>query len=149
MLTTEQVAQRLGVKAATVYAYVSRGLLTSRRNADGKGSLFDEADVARFAAGRRVTPPPIETGITLIHDGRLHYRGHDAAVLARTQPFESVIALLWTGALAETPPLIAPPELLALARAVTEPRCWRRWCRDCPGWAPHRCRASPPHSGRG
>src|SRR4051794_12163512 len=31
---------------------------------------FDEADVARFAAGRRAGPPPIETGITLIRDGR-------------------------------------------------------------------------------
>ncbi len=121
MLTTEQVARRLGVKPATVYAYVSRGLLTSRRNANGKGSLFDEADVARFAAGRSVTPPPIETGITLIQDGRLHYRGHDAVVLARTRSFESVVTLLWTGALAEVPPLTAPPDRVELARAVTAP----------------------------
>ena len=32
LLTTDEVARRLGVKKATVYAYVSRGLLSSRRH---------------------------------------------------------------------------------------------------------------------
>src|SRR3954447_20343395 len=110
MLSTDEVARRLGVKPSTVYAYVSRGLLTSRRNADGKGSLFDEADVARFAAGRRAGPPPIETGITLIRDGGLYYRGRDAAALATTCPFESVVTLLWTGTLPPSPsPSPSPP----------------------------------------
>lgn len=57
LLTTEEVARRLGVKKETVYAYVSRGLLDSRRNGDGKESLFTEADVAAFAAGRRRSGP--------------------------------------------------------------------------------------------
>ena len=40
LLTTEEVARRLGVKKATVYAYVSRGLLGSRRNADSIRTKF-------------------------------------------------------------------------------------------------------------
>src|SRR4051812_12966402 len=111
LLTTEQVAARLGVKPTTVYAYVSRGLLTSIRNADGKGSLFARTDVDAFVAGRRrATTPGIQTGITLIRDGGLYYRGTDALRLARTSTFEAVATLLWTGAL-EHVDLVAKPEL--------------------------------------
>jgi citrate synthase len=120
MLTTEQVAQRLGVKPATVYAYVSRGLLTSERNADGKASLFRADEVEAFAAGRHQATPAIQTGLTLIKDGRLHYRGHDAVALARTEPFESVATLLWTGEL-RYEPVRPAPALLDLAEAVAAP----------------------------
>jgi citrate synthase len=121
LLSTEEVARRLGVKLATVYAYVSRGLLSSRRNADGKGSLFAEPDVDEFLAGRRRGPTPgIRTGITLIEDGGLYYRGRDACVLARTTTYEAVATLLWTGELAHVD-LVAPPGLLELARAVLRP----------------------------
>jgi len=121
LMTTEDVAHRLGVKPATVYAYVSRGLLTSRRNADGKGSLFAKADVDAFVAGRkRNTTPGIQTGITLIKDGALFYRGRDACVLARTASYESVATLLWTGDL-EHVDLVPQKDLLALARAVLLP----------------------------
>jgi citrate synthase len=116
------VARRLGVKPATVYAYVSRGLLTSRRNADGKGSLFAKPDVDAFLAGRkRITTPGIQTGITLIRDGGLYYRGRDACDLARGgASFESVATLLWTGDL-EHVDLVPRPDLKALATAVTAP----------------------------
>jgi citrate synthase len=122
LLTTADVAQRLGVKPATVYAYVSRGLLASRRNADGKGSLFARADVDAFVAGRRrTTTPAVQTGLTLIKDGALYYRGRDACALARDQvSFEAVTNLLWTGELAEAE-LVPQPDLLALARAVVAP----------------------------
>ncbi|MEU4688832.1 citrate synthase [Actinoplanes sp. NPDC023714] len=121
LLTTDEVAERLGVKAATVYAYVSRGLLRSRRNADGKGSLFDRADVDAFVAGRRrTTTPAIRTGITLIRDGALFYRGRDVTGLAGTESFESVATLLWTGEPGhEAFPV--DPELVDLATRVTRP----------------------------
>jgi citrate synthase len=100
LLTTDEVAVLLGVKPSTVYAYVSRGLLHSRRNADGKGSLFTKADVDAFAAGRRrTTAPAIQTGVTLIRDGRLYYRGRDVAALSTDTPYEAVAGLLWTGSL--------------------------------------------------
>ncbi|XVU20726.1 citrate synthase [Actinoplanes sp. CA-054009] len=121
MLTTDQVAQRLGVKPATVYAYVSRGLLRSERNGDGKVSLFARAEVEAFEAKRNGRGTPnIQTGLTLISDGRLFYRGHDAAELATTAGFESVVNLLWTGRLDHID-LVAPPALLDLALAVTAP----------------------------
>jgi citrate synthase len=120
MLTTEQVARRLGVKPATVYAYVSRGLLSSKRNADGKASLFHEAEVEAFVAGRRRDSPAIHTGLTLIDDGRLYYRGHDAATLAREQSYESVVTLLWTGELRHVA-LRPVPALRELGEAVTAP----------------------------
>jgi citrate synthase len=125
VLTTEEVARRLGVKKATVYAYVSRGLLGSRRNADGKESHFAESDVAAFAARRqRPAAPPdapaVHTGITLITGGDLFYRGHPVRELATTATFESVATLLWTGR-REDVPVEPDPELLALARAVTAP----------------------------
>jgi len=125
MLSTDEVARRLGVKPATVYAYVSRGLLASKRNADGKGSLFAEVEVEAFATARRRTAapgdsPPIRTGLTLIKDGALYLRGHDASALARDCCYESVAMLLWTGEL--TPARLNPSaELLALAQAVTAP----------------------------
>ncbi|BCY07698.1 citrate synthase [Actinoplanes sp. L3-i22] len=116
-LTTEQVAERLGVKPATVYAYVSRGLLPSRRNAAGKASLFAKADVDALIAGRKRVTPNIQTGITLIRDGGLFYRGQDATALARTSTYEAVANLLWTGELDHTP-FRADPELVALATSV-------------------------------
>jgi citrate synthase len=120
MLTTEQVARRLGVKPATVYAYVSRGLLRSERNADGKASLFRADEIEAFAGGRRRATPAIETGLTLIRDGRLHYRGLDATALAVTEPYESVATLLWTGEVRFVP--VRPvPALSDLAVAVTAP----------------------------
>lgn len=121
LLTTDEVAERLGVKPATVYAYVSRGLLRSLRNADGKSSLFAKGDVDSFAAGRRrTTTPAIQTGITLIKDGSLHYRGRDAVVLAATKDFEAVVGLLWTGDL-ESMPFPVNRELVSLAEQATRP----------------------------
>jgi citrate synthase len=118
LLTTEDVADRLGVKPSTVYAYVSRGLLPSRRNAEGKGSLFARSDVDAFIAGRRrSTTPAVQTGITLIQFGGLHYRGHDAAELAFSTTFESVVSLLWTGR-KESLKLAPRPAQLALAKKV-------------------------------
>ncbi|HEX5203760.1 MAG TPA: citrate synthase [Actinoplanes sp.] len=121
LLTTNEVAERLGVKPATVYAYVSRGMLASRRNADGKGSLFAKPDVDAFVASRkRTSTPGIATGITLIRDNRLYYRGQDAAGLARSTTFEAVATLLWTGA-AEHADLTPDPELRSLAAATIRP----------------------------
>ena len=41
-----EAAQRLGIKQASLYSYVSRGVLTPRRGADGRASLFDAAEIA-------------------------------------------------------------------------------------------------------
>lgn len=121
LLTTDEVARLLGVKPATVYAYVSRGLLSSHRNADGKASLFAKPAVDAFLAARkRPATPTIQTGITLIKDGRLYFRGRDASVLAQTESFESVASLLWTGEL-EHVLFHAPRETIDIARKAIAP----------------------------
>src|ERR1700689_3789227 len=57
-LTAAQAAQRLGVKPATLYAYVSRGVLRRDHAADGRSSLFDSEEGEQLA--RRVPPPPAQ-----------------------------------------------------------------------------------------
>ncbi|MEV4891203.1 citrate/2-methylcitrate synthase [Nonomuraea sp. NPDC055795] len=92
-------ADRLGVKPATLYAYVSRGVL--KRRHDGRRSMFDAAEIEQLARrGRPRGQPPelvIESSVTALGLDRPYYRGHDALSLARTHPFESVAELLWTG----------------------------------------------------
>ena len=66
-LTSREVADRLGVRLETVYAYVSRGVLTSRRAPTGRGSTFDRAEVDalldRERRGRpRASPAAVARG---------------------------------------------------------------------------------------
>jgi citrate synthase len=100
-----EAAERLGIKSASLYSYVSRGVLTSRRGPGGRASLFDAAeiaDLARRGRPRRSAGQPellIETELTEISNDSLRFRGHDATVLATSRSFEEVAALLWTGSL--------------------------------------------------
>src|SRR4030095_12612751 len=57
-VSTAEAAARLGVKPATLYAYVSRGLLTRERAPDGRTSTFDPAELDRLARPARAPPPP-------------------------------------------------------------------------------------------
>jgi citrate synthase len=104
-----EAARRLGIKQASLYAYVSRGVLTRRRDSDGRASIFDAdevEDLARKGRPRRSALAgsaelTIETAVTEISDGQLRYRGHDAIQLAVERNFEDVAMLLWTGSLPE------------------------------------------------
>jgi citrate synthase len=105
-----EAAQRLGIKQASLYAYVSRGVLTRRRDGESRASMFDAAQVEELARKGRPRRPAIagsaelviETAVTEISDGTLRFRGLDATKLATTRSFEDVAMLLWTGALPET-----------------------------------------------
>jgi citrate synthase len=100
-----EAAERLGIKQASLYAYVSRGVLNRRRDTDGRASIFDSDEVeelARKGRPRRSGGPAelvIETAVTEIRDSTLRYRGHDATDLAAHRSFEDVASLLWTGEL--------------------------------------------------
>lgn len=104
-INAAEAARQLGVKQATLYSYVSRGVLTRRRGTGGKISLFDAAEVGELARRGRPRQPPglgglvIESALTEITDDTLRYRGLDALDLARDRTFEDVAALLWTGEL--------------------------------------------------
>src|SRR6478735_691537 len=130
LLTADQVAIRLGVQRATVYAYVSRGLLHRTVGEDGRTSWFDPDEVDGLA--RRGRPRSSSTragsvdvvlasGLTHIAEGRLRYRGIDVADLAGAAPFEAVAELLWTGALpsAGEPAWSAPMTARDVAAAAT------------------------------
>jgi citrate synthase len=105
-----EAADRLGIKQASLYSYVSRGVLTRRRSADGRASLFHAAEVeglARRGRPRRARGAGeivIETELTEITGDHLRYRGLDATVLAAERSFEDVAGLLWTGSFAESVP---------------------------------------------
>ncbi|HEX4245264.1 MAG TPA: citrate synthase, partial [Acidimicrobiales bacterium] len=118
-LESEEAARRLGVKLPTLYAYVSRGLLTSQRAADGKRSLFDldqiEALARRSRGGRQVETrlATVTTAITQLRQDGPYYRGKQTAGLATTASYEEVAALLWEDDRAdwEPRPLLAPAGL--------------------------------------
>ncbi len=102
-----EAAQRLGIKQASLYAYVSRGVLGRRRETDGRASMFDAGEVdelARKGRPRRLRAGSlaelvIESALTEITSTTQRYRGHDATELALRRSFEDVAMLLWTGAL--------------------------------------------------
>ena len=91
-ITTTEAAQRLGVKRATLYAYVSRGLLRSERRPGQQESLFDRAQIDAMASATRPpgSPQPvlrfrsIATSVSSQVDGDLLYRG---------RPLQDVVAL--------------------------------------------------------
>ena len=108
-LSSKEAARRLGISPATLYAYVSRGLLRSegtngqrerRYRADDVAQLKRRRDVGRKAESIAAHAldfgtPVLESSLTLIENGRLFYRGHDAARLARNGSLEQVAQLLW------------------------------------------------------
>ncbi|MCX4965311.1 citrate synthase [Streptomyces sp. NBC_00654] len=126
-LTTRETAELLGVKPETVYAYVSRGQLSSRRVPGGRGSTFDAAEVEALIrrTGRREPAPAdgdlvFRTGITLIERDRYYFRGVDATGLARRYGYEEVAEWLWTGELRPGVRFTAPGPALAAARRAVD-----------------------------
>jgi citrate synthase len=125
LLTATEAAGRLGVKPATLYAYVSRGLLGRDKAADGRASLFHADEVERLARRGRPRRPAgvaditVESAITEITGDSLRFRGLDATRLAVSRTFEEVAELLWTGEFrSPREPWQARPAALAAGRAA-------------------------------
>ncbi|RJQ71527.1 helix-turn-helix domain-containing protein [Pseudonocardiaceae bacterium YIM PH 21723] len=107
--TTEQVADALGVRVKSVYAYVSRGMLHSHRGPDGRSSRFDADEVHALLARRRraefrPAPRGMRSAITLPRADGLYYRGVSLTDLLGRYSFEQVAELLWTGNLGRADP---------------------------------------------
>ncbi|HEY6478753.1 MAG TPA: citrate/2-methylcitrate synthase [Streptosporangiaceae bacterium] len=120
-----EAAERLGIKPASLYAYVSRGVLARRQEPGGRGSLYDAREIARLARKGRPRRAPagaeivIETAVTEITAEHLRYRGHDVMELAARRSFEEVALLLWGGDPdAEEGGWQATPASLAVGRAA-------------------------------
>src|SRR5215831_5931360 len=91
-LTAEEAAGALGVSLTTLYAYASRGQLQSDRvPGRPRERRYHHQDIERLLARKEARRDPAEaaarglhwgspvlaSAITLIHDGRLYYRGAD------------------------------------------------------------------------
>jgi citrate synthase len=99
-----EAARRLGIKPATLYSYVSRGVLRRRTGEDGRSSLFDAGEVESLARRGRPRHPGagefvIESALTEITGDRACYRGFDITALAARYALEDAAWLLWTGEL--------------------------------------------------
>ncbi len=128
LLSAREAAEVLSVKPASLYAYVSRGVLPRHRRPGDRGSWFDPVAVDRLAArGRGAVAAAartrrelrIESAVTAIEPTGHAYRGHSALELAGAVSFERVAELLWTGALPDGEPRwTADRDQLAIGRAV-------------------------------
>ncbi|WP_333904880.1 citrate synthase family protein [Delftia acidovorans] len=108
-LNSTEATALLGVSRATLYAYVSRGLLHAHAADTPRESRYLREEVEQLARqrgqGRKPREvaqaalnwglPVLESSITLIEQGRLYYRGEDAVDWARSHTLEETAALLW------------------------------------------------------
>jgi citrate synthase len=112
-ISAAEAVRLLRVTRPTLYAYVSRGFIRSEATAGptrARRYARDDVDRLRRRAEERREPdkvaahamhwglPVLESSITMIADGTLYYRGHDAVVLAGTKSVKEVASLIWTGA---------------------------------------------------
>ncbi|MEU6070251.1 citrate synthase [Streptomyces sp. NPDC047082] len=128
-LSTKETAEALGVKPETVYAYVSRGQLTSRREPGGRGSTFDAKEVEALARRNRRESSvrsgsggelSVRTRITLIDKDRYFFRGVDATRLAAEHSYEEVAEWLWTGRMRPGVTFTAPEAVAAVVRRAVD-----------------------------
>jgi citrate synthase len=111
-ISAAEAARRLKVSTATLYAYVSRGLIRSEpQPGKTRSRRYSREDVDRLRrrSEERRNPeraaehalrwglPVLESGISLIANGKLYYRGHDVQNLVATRSLEQVASLIWTG----------------------------------------------------
>jgi citrate synthase len=130
-LSAEAAALKLDVSRATLYAYVSRGLIRSRAVKGERRRKYAVSDIERLvreksgrrdpaAAARRTLfvdgLPVLSSSLTLIDGGRVYYRGQDAVLLSRTTSFERVVALLWDGPLEPSVARVSSRERAALEK---------------------------------
>jgi citrate synthase len=177
VISIAQAAGVLGVKPATVYAYISRGQLSSSRLPHDRRSWLSRTEVEEFARRRGarplaaplpLDPIPLDTAdatrrgtaVGWIAGDRLLLRGRDATELAVSVPYAEVAELLWTGALGRGSHRRGRARLGAGHRGRVHPA--PRAVRQGPGREPahasdragrtgagRSCRGSPPWPPRG
>jgi citrate synthase len=121
-MSAAEAAVELGISRATLYAYVSRGMIRSQSGDVGRRTRrYSAADVRKLKDRQEVRRDPGKvadsaldwgapiraSALTLIENGRLYYRGRDAITLARDLSVEQTAALLWLGSEDESIQLFA------------------------------------------
>lgn len=108
-LDANQAADTLGVNRATLYAYVSRGLIRSELSEDGRARWYRREDIEALTQRKEMRrnptrvaenallfgAPVMESSISLIANNALYYRGQNAVTLAAENSIEEVAALIW------------------------------------------------------
>ncbi|MCE9668935.1 citrate synthase family protein [Myxococcus stipitatus] len=114
LLTAVRAAALLGVKRATLYTYVSRGLVRCVPEKGTKENRYVRSDLERLktrhdaraghaavaSAALRWGEPVIDSSVSRVGAEGLAYRGHSAVTLAMEgRSLEAVAELLWSGTL--------------------------------------------------
>lgn len=140
LLSAAQAAEQLGVSKATLYAYVSRGLLSAVPHAsDPRARCYSSFEVASLARrkgqGRKREQqtlaalgegwPVLDSALSSIQDGQPVYRGQRVLALAQHATLEDIARLLWQ--FGEHDPFAAPAPVLS-----------KRWQRVAAELSEHR-----------
>src|SRR5260221_4269502 len=110
-LTATEAADFLNISKATLYAYVSRGLVRSEYGLNRRARVYHQLDLERLKQRKRIRQHPsaemssalhwgsplLESNLTLITDGQAFYRGKEATALASSQTFLEVATWFLTG----------------------------------------------------
>src|SRR6266700_3419850 len=83
-LSAREAAAELTISPATLYAYVSRGLISSEPSPDSRGLRSFDADL-----------PVMDTEISTITEDGPIYRGVNCVDLAESDTLEHTATLLW------------------------------------------------------
>ena len=115
-LTAKEAAATLGISVATLYAYVSRGLIQSEAGTGkSRAKRYRRQDVLALKERKEARRNPakaaekalnwgtpiLTSAITLIQDGRLFYRGHDVLTLAANHTLADIANLIWRDTLTQ------------------------------------------------
>ncbi len=100
-LTAREAAGELSISPATLYAYVSRGLIRSEPVGDGRARRYRADDVRAMLARRsgaaapEAALPVLDTSVGTITEAGPVYRGVTAVALSETATLEQAATLLW------------------------------------------------------
>jgi citrate synthase len=125
-MNAEEAAAELGVTVETLYSYVSRKKIRTKRVDGTRKRLYWRADVSRARRGGAKARPDADiaqTDITLVTAEGPYYRGRNAIELSETLTLEQTAALLWQvdedSIFTSTLPS-APPGLEALSKVLDD-----------------------------
>jgi citrate synthase len=110
-LSATEAAAFLGIVKATLYAYVSRGLVRSQSGANSRARTYNRLDLEQLRARKRIRNRPqaevaealhwgaplLDSSLTLITNDCLYYRGVSAIELALKRSFWEVASWFWSG----------------------------------------------------
>ncbi|MBD3744596.1 MAG: hypothetical protein IE932_00110 [Sphingopyxis terrae] len=101
-ITAAEAAAELGVSRATLYAYVSRRGIRTKREPGARESLYWKSDILKAKQKRGPIAPEkspsrdyVETALTFMTDKGPYYRGISAIDAADSLTLEDVAARMW------------------------------------------------------